>query len=86
MRSFDVLVWIVAPSSNPAACQGLAFSYGVHPIDLAADPDDWRAFAKTWRRKHRVAAEHVMLVAGPSQKNPAANHRIELMHLDVPAS
>ena len=24
-------VWILAPSSDPAACQHLAFSYGVHP-------------------------------------------------------
>src|SRR6185295_10720819 len=28
-------VWIVAPVSDPAVCQGLAFSYGVHPVDLA---------------------------------------------------
>lgn len=41
-------VWIVAPSGDPAACQGLAFSYGVHPVDLADSPEDWREFAASW--------------------------------------
>jgi pyruvate kinase len=75
-------VWILAPSSDPAACQGLAFSYGVHPVDLAEEPAGWREFAATWVRERGIPAEHVMLVAGPSPKNPNANHRIELMHLD----
>jgi pyruvate kinase len=75
------LVWIIAPSGDPAACQGLAFSYGVHPVDLAEEPPDWRDFAANWLRERGATAEHVMLVAGPSARNPNANHRIELMHL-----
>src|SRR5438046_985165 len=39
---FKPPVWIVAPSSDPAASQNLAFSYGVHPVDLLEEPDDWR--------------------------------------------
>ena len=74
-------VWIVAPSSDPAACQGLAFSYGVHPVDLAEEPADWREFAASWLRERGIAAEHVMLVAGPSPQNPNASHRLELMRL-----
>ncbi len=35
-------VWIVALSRDPAVCQGLAFCYGVHPIDLVEDPDSWK--------------------------------------------
>lgn len=77
-------VWIVSPSSDPAACQGLAFSYGVHPVDLAEEPPDWREFAARWLREHGVAVEHVMLVAGPSSRNPNANHRIELMRIGAP--
>jgi pyruvate kinase len=79
-------VWIVAPGSDPTSCQGLAFSYGVHPVDLAEEPADWRKFAATWLSEHGVAAEHVMLVAGPSARDPKANHRIELMHLGAPAA
>jgi pyruvate kinase len=75
-------VWIIAPSRDPAVCQGLAFSYGVHPVDLVEEPDDWRQWIARWLRKHGVAAKRVMLVAGPSARNPNANHRIELMRLD----
>jgi pyruvate kinase len=75
-------VWIIAPSSEPATCQGLAFSYGVYAVDLAEEPDDWREFVANWLREHRVAANRVMLVAGPSARNPNANHRLELMRLD----
>jgi pyruvate kinase len=77
-------VWIVAPSGDPAACQGLAFSYGVHPVDFAEEPADWREFVASWLREYGVAAEHVMLVAGPSSRNPNANHRIELMRIGAP--
>jgi pyruvate kinase len=78
-------VWIVAPSRDPAVCQGLAFSYGVHPADLVEEPDDWRQWIARWLRKHGVTAKRVMLVAGPSARSPKANHRIELMQLDAEA-
>ena len=74
-------VWIVAPSQNRAVCQGLAFSYGVHPIDLAEEPSDWQEWVKNWLRENGVPAERVILVAGSSARNPNANHRIELMRL-----
>ena len=57
-------VWIIAPSSDPAVCQKLAFSYGVHPVDLAEEPDDWRQWAACWLRENGISAERVMLVAG----------------------
>jgi pyruvate kinase len=74
-------VWIIAPSCDAAACQTLAFSYGVHPVDLSEEPDDWRQWVARWLREHGVAGERVMAVAGPSARNPKANHRIELMRL-----
>ncbi len=76
-------VWIIAPSRDPAVCQTLAFSYGVHPVDLPEEPDDWRQWAARWLREHGVAAERAMLVAGPSKRNPTASQRIELMRLDA---
>ena len=72
-------VWIIAPSSDPAVCQKLAFSYGVHPVDLAEEPDDWRQWVARWLDENGLNAERVMLVAGPSPRNPKANYRIELM-------
>src|SRR5436190_10504176 len=80
---FKPPVWIVAPSSDPAASQNLAFSYGVDPVDLLEEPDDWREWATHWVRENRITAERVMLVAGPSPRNPKANQRIELMRLDA---
>lgn len=72
-------VWIVAPSGDPAACQGLVFSYGVHPVDLADEPANWDIYVAEWLRTHEITAERVMLAAGPSPRNPSANYRIELM-------
>jgi pyruvate kinase len=77
-------VWIVAPSSDRAVCQGLAFSYGVHAVDLAEEPDDWREYAARWLPEHGLIADRVMLVAGPSPRNPNASHRLELMRLSAP--
>ena len=76
-------VWIIAPSSDPAVCQKLAFSYGVYPVDLTEEPDDWRQWIARWLTENGITAERVMLVAGPSPRNPKANHRIELMLLDA---
>jgi pyruvate kinase len=80
---FKPSVWIIAPSSDCAACQNLAFSYGVYPINLAEEPDDWREWIARWLRENGITAERVMLVAGPSPRNPKANYRIELMRLDA---
>ena len=83
---FKPPVWIIAPSSDFAACENLAFSYGVYPINLAEEPDDWREWIARWLRENGMTAEQVMLVAGPSPRNPKANYRIELMRLDADKS
>jgi pyruvate kinase len=59
----------------------LAFSYGVHPVDLADEPDSWRDLARDWLREQRLSGAVAMLVAGPSTRNPDANHRIEFMRV-----
>ena len=83
---FKPPVWIIAPSFDPAASQNLAFSYGVYPVDLLEEPDDWCEWAARWTRENGITAERVMLVAGPSPRNPKANQRIELMRLDAHGS
>jgi pyruvate kinase len=79
---FKPPVWIIAPCSDHAACQNLAFSYGVHSVDLTEEPDDWGQWIERWLRENGIRAQRIMLVAGPSPRNPKANHRIELMRLD----
>src|SRR5512136_1747519 len=38
---FNPPLWIVALGQDHAVCQGLAFSYGVHPVELAPEPEGW---------------------------------------------
>src|SRR5512137_2643293 len=63
---FNPAVWLVALSRDAAVCQGLAFSYGVHPLQVAEDPENWRDFARHWLADHAVSGFVAMLVAGPS--------------------
>jgi len=76
-------VWIVALSRESAVCQGLAFSYGVHAVDLAEEPERWRDYAEAWLREHGVIGSVAILVAGPSKRNPDANHRLEFMRVEA---
>ena len=72
-------VWIVAISRDPAVCRGLTFSYGVQPIEISDYPADWNRFCPDWLRNNEVDGQIAILVAGPSDRNPSANHRIEFV-------
>ncbi len=85
LSRFKPPVWTVAVSTDAAVCQGLAFSYGVHAVDIESEPEDWRGFAAAWVREHGLDATSAMLVAGPSATHPGANYRIEFMRLAPPA-
>jgi len=78
---FNPTVWIVSLSRDAAVCQGLAFSYGTYPVQIAEDPENWSDFARQWLREHQVPGPVAMLVAGPSARNPDANHRIEFLRV-----
>lgn len=81
---FNPPAWIVALSQDPTVCQGLAFSYGVYPIEIKTEPANWLVFAKRWLRNHQLPGAIAMLVAGPSERNPAANHRLEFLRIGDP--
>jgi pyruvate kinase len=83
---FKPAAWIVAVSRAQAVCQGLAFSYGVHPIQLAQEPDRWLDYGRQWLREQEVPGAMAMLVAGPSTRNPDANHRLEFLRVGEQAS
>jgi pyruvate kinase len=74
-------VWTVALGRELAVCQGLAFSYGVHAIHLAQEPENWGEFARQWLRENGIAGEVAMLAAGPSARDANANHRIEFLRI-----
>ena len=46
------------------------FSYGVLPVELAEDPENWSDFARQWLAEYKVPGEVAMLVAGPTKRNP----------------
>jgi pyruvate kinase len=78
---FSPSAWIVAVSRDAAVCQGLAFSYGVHPVHVDRQPEIWSDFIRAWIREHHVQGRLAMLAAGPSTRNPAENHRLEFLRV-----
>jgi pyruvate kinase len=78
---FKPPVWIVALSQDESVCRGLAFSYGVHPVSLSREPEDWRDFARQWLTEHQLPGGLAMLAAGPSTHSPNANHRLEFLRV-----
>ena len=48
LARFRFPVWITAASIREETCQGLQFSYGIHPERLDVAPVDWRLWAKQW--------------------------------------
>jgi pyruvate kinase len=78
---FNPPVWIVAMSHDENICQGLAFSYGVHPVLIKDDPVSWPEFSRQWIKEHQLPGTVAMLVAGPSLHNPDADYRLEFIRL-----
>jgi pyruvate kinase len=78
---FRMPVWIAAVSPNYETCQKLQFSYGVYPVHEPEHPSDWNAYAKDWVNSHGLNGSIALLTEGPSQRNPDANHRMELINL-----
>jgi len=73
--------WILALAPKRSVCQGLAFSYGVHPIEMTDEPEDWRRFASECLAHRGITGRIAILVAGPSPRLPTANHRLEFLRL-----
>ena len=78
---FKLPVWIVAVSQEEATCQGLQFSYGVHPVHEPVQPKDWSVFVSRWVQSHKLNKGLVVLTEGPSQDKPEANFRLEILNL-----
>jgi len=75
-------VWIVAISYDNNVCQGLAFSYGVFPVNIKNHPESWSGFARNWLKDQQVNGSVAMVVTGPSPDHPADDYRLEFVRLD----
>lgn len=82
---FKPAVWIVAATRDQRVCQSLRFSAGVVPVLLDHEPEDWGEFAAAWLRDHSIRGDLAMLVTGPSEQHPDANHRLEFVRLGTKA-
>jgi pyruvate kinase len=72
---------IVAISHDESVCRGLMFSYGVYPVQLENEPENWSDFARNWLSEYQEPGKVAILVAGPTLLNPDANHRIEFLRI-----
>ena len=74
-------VWLAAVASREATCQALQFSYGVYPVCEPEDPEDWTVYAREWVKNHDLTGDFVILIEGPSPRNPNANHKLEIVDM-----
>ncbi len=75
-------VWITAFSPNESTNQALQFSYGVNPVKVDRDLADWDNFCRNWLREQGITQGIALLTQGPSEQNPSANHRLEILELE----
>ena len=78
---FKPAIWVVAVTSDQAVARALQFSYGVEPVYMADEPDDWREFASRWFHEQLTQGDVALLVAAASSRQPDANHRIEFLRI-----
>lgn len=80
---FRLPTWIAAFSVQPATCQALQFSYGIHPVQVESECADWTPFVRRWMGDHGIGSGLAVLAQGPSEEYPCGNHRMELVDLSL---
>jgi len=78
---FKLPVWMLAVASEHSVCQNLQFSSGVFPYQVDDEPQDWDAFIRSVTCDMQLSSHLLILVKGPSNLNPIANHLIEIIDL-----
>ena len=78
---FRLDVPITAFTTHPATTQALAFSYGVEPVLLDQEAEDWSRFASEWLAANQKRQGLALLVQGPSPSHPDQNHRLEIIEI-----
>jgi pyruvate kinase len=54
----------------------------VYPILEKDPPEDWRRYARDWLRSNGISGDLVLLIEGPSSRNPTSNHRLEIIEME----
>jgi pyruvate kinase len=83
MAALRLPVPTVAVSPREQTCQHLQLSYGVVAVHEADAPEDWNPYVKRWLQREGVSGKLVLLTEGPSPKHPGANHRLEILDVEM---
>ena len=78
---FRLRAWIVALCTQPETARQLHFSWAVYPVVLQEHPDDWRGFVERFMEDYGIGGSLAVIVAGPSDRNPDENPRMELVEI-----
>ncbi len=79
---FRLPVWIIAFCPKVETCKELQFSYGVLPIKVDTDRQDWSPFIRRWCADRDIEDGEILLTQGPSPQHPCSNHRLEIVELN----
>ena len=81
LARFRLPVWLTAAATREETCQGLRFSYGIHPVKLDKEPEDWRSWAKQRVSAEGTPGDYLILIEGPSPDRPDVAQRLEVIDL-----
>jgi len=79
LSRFKPPAWIVAACIEKRLVRTLIFSYGVHPIEIENEPEDWSIYASEWLKREFASTGNGILVSGPSNRDARTNFRLEFL-------
>ena len=77
LAALHLPVPVIAVSPGMKVCQGLQFSYGVHPVFKPHRPHSWPAYLKEWLQQHKHTGNFAIL----TERTPAGDHQLEVISL-----
>jgi hypothetical protein len=83
---FRLPIWIFAFCMLKQAYQRLQFSYGVYPVEMAAEPYDWGEFTRNFLRKHGFNKKLALLTQGYVASAEEVTNAIKIIELSDIAS
>ncbi len=76
-------IWVTALSADETVCQSLQFSYGVFPVKVEKDRQEWTPFLRKWFKEQQINEGVALLAQGPSPEYPCSNHRLDFIDLGL---
>ncbi len=83
ISAFRLPRWIVAFSPNPDTCQRLCFCYGVYPVALNGDVQNWVKAAGTWIRDNGLLEGVAVVTHRWHDGRHEGTNRMEIVDLET---